>query len=426
MPQQHHHNTSGSMLSVSNSIHSTISCESDIEKYAQDNLNIQKKGLFRKKVTVKDMLSHTKESIRKPLTCLTDKASKKDAIEVFRLVQIYMGDRRAKQGMTINSVALDITTRGFQMPQLRDELFIQLSKQTTENLSRESLRRGWELMAICLSFFPPSKMFAPALQSYICRHRDPSLNYPDVGKWPIHVQISHYAGICSKRLDRIGDFGRLDPRKPSIDEIDQSRLQIFRPSMFGGTLQECMDMQRTRYPHRRLPWILTTLADQIMVLNGASTEGIFRVPADLDEVNSVKSRFDQWEIPVCADCHTTGSLIKLWFRELYEPLIPDEFYEECVRIGEDGKRVNEVISRLPEINRNVLLYLVRFLQRFARSDVSLITKMDASNLGTVFAPNCLRCPSSDPGVILENTRKEMAFIKNLIHNLDTKEMEGVL
>ena len=58
--------------------------------------------------------------------------------------------------------------------------------------------------------------------------------------------------------------------------------------MFGGTLVETMDMQRDRYPQKQLPWILTTLAEQILQLNGTKTEGIFRVPADHDEVNNVK------------------------------------------------------------------------------------------------------------------------------------------
>ena len=58
--------------------------------------------------------------------------------------------------------------------------------------------------------------------------------------------------------------------------------------MFGGTLSETMDMQRERFPHKRLPWILTVLSEQILQLNGAKTEGIFRVPADHDEVINVK------------------------------------------------------------------------------------------------------------------------------------------
>ena len=149
---------------MSASVHSTISCDSDIEKYAQDNLNVQKKGLFRKKLSVKDILSWTQEPIRKPLTCLADKTSKKEAVEVFRLVQIYMSDRKAKQGMTINSVALDITSLGYGRVPLRDEIFVQLCKQTTDNPKKESLRRGWELLAISLAFFPPSTTFSPCLQ----------------------------------------------------------------------------------------------------------------------------------------------------------------------------------------------------------------------------------------------------------------------
>ena len=68
---------------------------------------------------------------------------------------------------------------------------------------------------------------------------DLSINHPipNNGLNNQFFQISHYAGICNKRLERIGIGGRLDPKKPTLEDIDQSRLQIFRPSMFGGTLQ---------------------------------------------------------------------------------------------------------------------------------------------------------------------------------------------
>jgi hypothetical protein len=217
----------GSSLSVSVSLHSAGGGESDIEKYAQDNLNVQKKGLFRRKLSVKDILSWTEEPIRKPLTCVAEKTMKKDAVESFKLVQIYMGDRKARQGMTVNSVALDIATLGYSKVPIRDEIYVQLCKQTTDNPKKESLRRGWELTAICLSFFPPSPTFSSCLHAYICKHRDPALDeYHDVNKWPIHVQISHYAAICARRLERIGDGGRLVPRKPTVDDVDQSRLQV--------------------------------------------------------------------------------------------------------------------------------------------------------------------------------------------------------
>ena len=34
--------------------------------------------------------------------------------------------------------------------------------------------------------------------------------------------------------------------------------------MFGGTLAEILDIQKDKFPNRRLPWILTTLTDQIL------------------------------------------------------------------------------------------------------------------------------------------------------------------
>jgi hypothetical protein len=46
--------------------------------------------------------------------------------------------------------------------------------------------------------------------------------------------------------------------------------------MFGANLEEVMIMQRTRYPERSLPWIQTILSEEVLRLNGAQIEGIFR------------------------------------------------------------------------------------------------------------------------------------------------------
>ena len=46
--------------------------------------------------------------------------------------------------------------------------------------------------------------------------------------------------------------------------------------MFGNTLEDIMEMQRQAYPELRLPWILTTLTESVLLQNGLQTEGIFR------------------------------------------------------------------------------------------------------------------------------------------------------
>lgn len=69
---------------------------------------------------------------------------------------------------------------------------------------------------------------------------------------------------------------------------------------------------------------------------------------------------------------------------------------------------------------------MHFLQQFSLQDVVLNTKMDSSNLAMVFAPNCLRCTSQDPKVILENARKEMAFMRTLILHMDTTSVANIV
>ncbi|KAH8383023.1 hypothetical protein KR009_006309, partial [Drosophila setifemur] len=412
----------------------TLACmkECDIEKFAADNLNLHSKGIFRKKASVRDMLSWTAEAISRPMLALSrDKADKKTAIEIFKLVQIYMADRKARMGMSLNSVAIDIICASLPQQQLRDELYVQLCRQTTENPKRESLIRGWELMAICLSFVPPSPTFQPTLLNYVNRHRDPSFatSFMEVSKWPIHVQISHYATVCCRRLDRIGSAGRRLAKKPTDDEVEQARQQILRNSMFGNTLGEVIELQKDKFPFRKLPWIQTTLSEHVLLLNGKQTEGIFRVSADVDEVNCMKNRLDRWDVPdynnTLVDAHAPASLLKLWYRELYDPLIPDAYYEDCVNT-EDPDKAKEIVNKLPEINQLVLTYLIHFLQQFSIPEVVSCTKMDSSNLAMVFAPNCLRCTSDDPKVILENARKEMSFMRTLIQHMDTSHVANLV
>ncbi|KAK4306479.1 hypothetical protein Pmani_021704 [Petrolisthes manimaculis] len=400
-----------------------------MEKYAQENLNIHTRGLLRKKVPVMDMISWTKDPIRKPMLATLDKSLKASACDMFRLVQIYMSDRKPKPGMTLNSVGLDVVTTCYNTDGLRDELFVQICRQTTDNHKRDSLRRGWELLAICLAFFPPSDKFGPYLMGYITRHSDPAYcsMFPDVAKWPIHIQVAHYAGVCMKRLERTTvNAKRQRLRKPTLEEIDLARLHIFRASMFGGTIEEVMALQVDRYPHRRLPWVQTTLSEEVLRLQGTNTEGIFRVPADFDEVHQLKQVVDQWGVGECGDAHVAAALLKLWYRELYEPLIPDSLYQAAINAHDDPHQAIALVNKLPDINRLVLSYLIRFLQYFAQPEIVTATKMDASNLAMVMAPNCLRCTSDDPRIIYENTRKEMAFLRTLIQNLDTTFMEGVV
>ncbi len=46
--------------------------------------------------------------------------------------------------------------------------------------------------------------------------------------------------------------------------------------MFGSALEDVLLMQKDRYPDRKLPWIQVMLSEEVLQLDGAQTEGIFR------------------------------------------------------------------------------------------------------------------------------------------------------
>ncbi|KAK5930303.1 hypothetical protein CgunFtcFv8_026550 [Champsocephalus gunnari] len=395
------------------------SSETDIENWASKHFNKHTQGLFRRKVSIANMLAWSSEPIKKPMIVTSDRTVKKEAVDIFKLIQNFMGDRRSKADTL--AVALEVVVRGWSNQGLRDELYIQLCRQTTENFRYDSLERGWELMAISLAFFPPTPRFHAYLEGYICRHMDPQNDTKGVA-------ISSYAKYCYRKLTKAALTGaKKGLQKPSLEEILHARNAIFSPSMFGSSLEEVMALQKERYPDNQLPWVQTRLSEEVLGLNGDQTEGIFRVPGDIDEVNALKLQVDQWKIPTgLEDPHIPASLLKLWYRELEEPLIPHEFYDECISHYDNPEAAVTVVLGLPHINKLVLCYLIRFLQVFAQSDNVTITKMDVNNLAMVMAPNCLRCQSDDPRVIFENTRKEMSFIRVLIQRLDTSFMDGIL
>uniref|UniRef100_A0A8C7SBN8 Rho GTPase-activating protein 39 n=1 Tax=Oncorhynchus mykiss TaxID=8022 RepID=A0A8C7SBN8_ONCMY len=422
---------------------------SGMADWASKHLNMHTQGLFRRRVSIANMLSWNRGSIKKPMLVTSDRAVRKEACEMFKLVQAYMGDRPSR--LDRRHAALLIVTKCWGMQGLRDELYVQLVRQTTGNTSPRSLAAGWELMAVSLAFFAPSPKFRCYLEGYIQRHTDPSSD-KKLAQFILDQQdmklkknsksrkkrkqntdeeglpISTYAKFCYRKLQKVAiTGGKKGLRKPTLEEIDHSRRAIVTPSLFGSSLDEVMERQSELFPDRKLPWVQVQLSQYVLALGGAQTEGIFRVPGDIDEVNALKLQVDQWRIPEnLSDPNVPASLMKLWYRELEEPLIPMAFYKQCVSNYDDPVAAITVVQCLPELNRLVLCYFIHFLQVFAQPANVSVTKMDVNNLAMVMAPNCLRCQSDDPRIIFENTRKEMSFLRMLIVHLDTSFIEGVV
>ncbi|XGW24082.1 hypothetical protein V3C99_005915 [Haemonchus contortus] len=353
-----------------------------------------------------------KDAPKQPLSAPDNKQLKKESPAIFKLIQGYMGDRKSKT--PIDQQALTLCELGLSKQECADETVAQLMQQLTDNERPDSVRRGWELLAIILNFVTPSEKQASSLAEFIDRNSEKIFDRPEVA-------VSHFAQQCAKRLSK----SQIRP-KPSLAAVQEARVHIFNPPQFSASLSELMEMQAERYPQLQLPWIETTLIELLYESGARRTEGLFRVPADPDQLMTTRARLDMFVVPVVHDPHVPAGLLKLWLRQLPEPLIPHAFYQRALAASENPVELARLVKILPNINQLVLTKLVACLQDLSREEVVAHTKMDASNLAMVMAPNVLRCESEDPRVIFENTRREMTFLKTLITSYDTSYIQGVV
>lgn len=117
------------------------------------------------------------------------------------------------------------------------------------------------------------------------------------------------------------------------------------------------------------------------------------------------------------DPNVPASLLKYWLRDLAEPIITSEDYDDCIKYAETPEKAIDIINRLPDTNRRIALFTISFLQEFTDPALIKHTLMNVNNLAMVFAPNFLRCPSESLTTVFENSKYEQAFLRTLINEM---------
>ncbi|XP_062995595.1 rho GTPase-activating protein 32 isoform X2 [Elgaria multicarinata webbii] len=129
-------------------------------------------------------------------------------------------------------------------------------------------------------------------------------------------------------------------------------------------------------------------------------DGIYRLSGIASNIQKLRHEFDSEQIPdltkdvYIQDIHCVGSLCKLYFRELPNPLLTYQLYEkfsDAVSAATDEERlvkIHDVIQQLPPPHYRTLEFLMRHLAHLA--DYCTITNMHTKNLAIVWAPNLLR------------------------------------
>ncbi|XP_008853915.1 rho GTPase-activating protein 44 isoform X4 [Nannospalax galili] len=129
---------------------------------------------------------------------------------------------------------------------------------------------------------------------------------------------------------------------------------------------------------------------------GMQEEGLFRVAPSASKLKKLKAALDCCVVDVqeySADPHAIAGALKSYLRELPEPLMTFELYDEWIQasnIQEQDKRLQALwnaCEKLPKANHNNIRYLIKFLSKL--SEYQDINKMTPSNMAIVLGPNLL-------------------------------------
>ncbi|XP_066489149.1 rho GTPase-activating protein 15 [Tiliqua scincoides] len=188
-------------------------------------------------------------------------------------------------------------------------------------------------------------------------------------------------------------------RRPSLKTLQEKGL--IKDQVFGSCLHSVCKHDGSTVPQFVMKCI------KAVEKRGLDVDGIYRVSGNLATIQKLrfvvnqeeKLNLDdsQWE-----DIHVVTGALKMFFRELPEPLFPYCFFEqfvEAIKIEDNNDRVNsmkQLVQQLPRPNYDTMKILFCHLKKIASKGNANL--MSPQSLGIVFGPTLLR-PEKETGAM---------------------------
>ncbi|XP_029013682.1 rho GTPase-activating protein 44 isoform X8 [Betta splendens] len=169
----------------------------------------------------------------------------------------------------------------------------------------------------------------------------------------------------------------------------QQEAWVEKPS-FGKSLEEHLNISG-----REIAFPIEACVTMLLEC-GMQEEGLFRVAPSASKLKKLKASLDCGVLDVqeySSDPHAIAGALKSYLRELPEPLMTTELYEEWIQasnIQDMDKRLQALMAvceKLPTDNLNNFRYLVKFLAKL--SEYQDANKMTPGNMAIVLGPNLL-------------------------------------
>uniref|UniRef100_A0A8C0J730 Active breakpoint cluster region-related protein n=1 Tax=Chelonoidis abingdonii TaxID=106734 RepID=A0A8C0J730_CHEAB len=154
----------------------------------------------------------------------------------------------------------------------------------------------------------------------------------------------------------------------------------------------------TKRERSKVPYIVRQCIEEVEK-RGIEEVGIYRISGVATDIQALKAAFDANNKDILVmlsdmDINAIAGTLKLYFRELPEPLLTDRLYPafmEGIALSDPAAKENcmmHLLRSLPDPNLITFLFLLEHLKRVAEKEP--INKMSLHNLATVFGPTLLR------------------------------------
>ncbi|XP_069067357.1 rho GTPase-activating protein 12 isoform X4 [Pleurodeles waltl] len=207
-------------------------------------------------------------------------------------------------------------------------------------------------------------------------------------------------------------------RRPTLQAVREKGY--IKDQVFGCSLISLCQRENTTVPK------FVTLCINHVEEHGLTVDGLYRVSGNLAVIQKLRfavnhdEKLDlndsKWE-----DIHVITGALKMFFRELPEPLFTFNHFNDFVNaIKQDSKsRVNAVkdlIKQLPKPNQDTMQVLVRHLKKVVETGEK--NRMNYQSLAIVFGPTLLK-PEQETGNIAIHTVYQNQIVELILLEFKT-------
>ncbi|XP_077595792.1 rho GTPase-activating protein 15 [Stigmatopora nigra] len=228
--------------------------------------------------------------------------------------------------------------------------------------------------------------------------------------------VSHSAGETDPKKVR-SKLKKFLTKRPSLQAVKEKGY--IRDNVFGCHLATLCEQERSTVPS----FVRRCIA--ALENRGLGIDGLYRVSGNLAVIQKLRFKADRDELDLddaqWSDAHVLTGALKLFFRELPEPLFPYSHFHSfiaAIRIPDYNEKfdsINELIKSLPVPNHDTMSLLFGHLRRVIQCGDN--NRMTVHNVAIVFGPTLLR-PEAESGNIAMHTVFQNQIVEFILNDYE--------